>query len=286
MRRVCLFGLICLLASNACPAEEAPLVAEVDLKFIRETKQVTAVLCLDMDDDEVCGPYANGYLWEARLRRTISGTSPGKKFLVLYGQHALKQKSLARVVGKFSKLTDDEDGAQYQLVARATEGRLSCFNWLGHDGSGAAEQPRTGMLLHCFAPEGLPGEGVESPLMDPEQSLRAANEAYNQAIIRGDVVALEKIFAADFVYTTTSGQVMQRAAQLEQFRSKRLVIESGNGSEERVQVHGRIGIVTGQFDATGTYEGKPFDARERYTSVWQVRGDRWELLSEQGTLIR
>lgn len=73
--------------------------------------------------------------------------------------------------------------------------------------------------------------------------------------------------------------------QLEQFRSNTLDIVSGVGSEERVQIHGKTGIVVGRFDAKGTFAGKPFDSTERYTSVWVVRDDRWQLVVEQGTLV-
>ena len=122
-------------------------------------------------------------------------------------------------------------------------------------------------------------------MSDPEKTLRDINDTYNQALIDGDAVALEKIFAKEFVYTSTSGEVVDRATQLEQFRSNTLDIVSGVGSEETVQIHGKTGIVVGRFDAKGTYAGKPFDSTERYTSVWIMREGRWQLLAEQGTLV-
>jgi ketosteroid isomerase-like protein len=285
--RLAFFPVVWLLGASAALAADDPLVAVVDLKFLKETEQVTAIMCYGLAEDGEgdCHPWAYGYLWEARLRRTISGKPAGKTFLVLYGRHALPNKDLRGVVGKFSRLEGGTDGAQYQMV-RAVEGKPACFEWFGRDGSGPAEQPESGALLHCYDPEHLPEADRSSPLADPEQSLRIANEAYNQAIINADVAALEKIFAPEFLYTTTAGQVLDKAAQLELFRSKRLAIETGKGSDERIQIHGKIGIVTGRFDATGNHEGKPFEARERYTSVWRIRQDRWQLVSEQGTLIR
>jgi len=59
-----------------------------------------------------------------------------------------------------------------------------------------------------------------------------------------------------------------------------LDIDTGVASEEKVQIHGKTGIVVGRFDANGTYEGKPFESTERCTSVWIVRD---ELAAAGGT---
>jgi ketosteroid isomerase-like protein len=277
-------GLLLALISSSCLAQDDELVAVVDLKFLKMTEQVVAVTCLS--DDE-CYPSAYGGLFEAELRKMVSGEWPKKNFLVIYGRYARKKGQIFRgVTGRFSKLTDGTDGAEYQLVTTAMEGHPVCFEWFGIDGYGPAEIPKSGALLKCF---GLEREGTPSGdaamLREPEQTLRAANEAYNKALVDGDVAALEKIFADEFTYTSTTGEVADRAAQLEQFRSNTLDIASGTGGDEKVQIHGRTGIVVGRFAAQGTYAGKPFDSTERYTSVWVVRDDRWQLVAEQGTLI-
>ena len=278
-------GLLLSLASSACLAQAQELVAVVDLKFVKETDQVVAWMCYG-DTDEDCGPWAHGYLFEARVRKVLSGDWPKKKFLVIYGRHAMRKDNLRAVTGRFSKLTDGTDGAEYQLVARAVEGQSGCFSWMGVDGYGPADAPKSGELLWCFdGDDRTPSWDPSSPLSDPEKTLRATNDAYNKALIDGDVVALEKIFADEFVYTSTGGEVVDRAAQLEQFRANTLDIVSGTGSDEKVQIHGKTGIVVGRFDAKGTFAGKSFDSTERYTSVWIVRDDRWQLLAEQGTLV-
>jgi ketosteroid isomerase-like protein len=278
-------GMFLALTPPVCLAQESELVAVVDLKYLKETEQVVAIMCYgDLPED--CHPWAHGYLFEARVRKVINGQAPKGKFLVIYGHHAMKKENLRGVVGRFSKLTDGTDGAEYQIAARAVEGDLACFDWWGLDGSGAAERPSSGSLLRCFNKDYPVAPVVDSsPLHDPEKTLREANDAYNKAIIDGDVAALEKLFAREFTYTSTSGEIVDRAAQLEQFRSNTLDIESGVGSEEKVQIHGKTGVVVGRFDAKGMCAGKPFVAAERYTSVWVVRDDRWQLVAEQGTLV-
>jgi len=199
----------------------------------------------------------------------------------------MKQSDQRGVVGRFSKLTDGTDSADYQLIAQSFRTRLDCFSWMGVDGWGPAEFPKSGRLLWCFDGEKRAPTWVEGhPLSDPEKTLRAANDAYNKALVDGDVVALDRIFATEFTYTSTSGEVVSRVAQIQLFKSNTLDIVSAAGSEETVQIHGKTGIVIGRFDATGSYASKPFDSTERYTSVWVVRDDRWQLVAEQGTLVR
>lgn len=272
------------LGSSACLAQSDEFVGVVDLEFVKETEQVVAIMCWG-DTDDTCHPWAHGYLFEARLRKVVNGQAPKGKFRVLYGHHAMKKQNLRRVTGRFSKLTDGTDGAEYQIVAMAVDGDLACFDWWGLDGGGPAEQPKSGVLMRCFDPEYPRKWDEDSPLHDPEKTLRAANEAYNQALIDGRHTELDQIFASEFTYTSTSGEVVDRATQLQLFRSNTLDIVSAVGSEERVQIHGKMGIVTGRFDATGTYADKQFDSTERYTSVWIVRDDRWQLVAEQGTLV-
>lgn len=120
---------------------------------------------------------------------------------------------------------------------------------------------------------------------DRAQELRATNQAYNAALIAGDVPALERIFAEELVYTSPRGEIMNRAAQLEIIRSKTLRIETATGSDEQVRLYGETGIVTGRFEAQGTFKQQPFHAIERYTSVWVLRDGRWQLVAEQGTLL-
>jgi hypothetical protein len=277
-------ALLLMFESSACLAQPQELVAVVDLKFLKATELVVVVTCLVEDE---CYPTAYGNLFEAQLRKKISGEWPKKKFLVIYGAYARKGEILRGVTGRFSALTDGIEGAKYQIVDTAVDGDLACFDWNGADSDGPAEQPTSGQLLRCFGQDLKAWPKLNDALLsEPEQTLRAANDAYNKALVDGDFITLEKIFAEEFTYTSTSGEVIDRPAQLEQFKSGTLDIVSAVGSEEKVQIHGKTGIVIGRFDARGTYAGKPFDSAERYTSVWVARDGRWQLLAEQGTLRR
>ncbi|MGI8838784.1 MAG: nuclear transport factor 2 family protein [Pyrinomonadaceae bacterium] len=120
---------------------------------------------------------------------------------------------------------------------------------------------------------------------DVEQQLLKINKEYDEALVRGDIAALERIFGDEFIYTSTSGEVVNKPQQLELIRSGALKIASGASDDVQVRPYGNIALVIGSFIAKGEFKGKTFDSTERYTSVWLKRGGRWQLIAEQGTLV-
>lgn len=118
--RIALFALLGL--SGLARAQE--LIAELDLKFVRETRQVVALMCLDDD----CVPSAYGYVFEARVKRRIFGAAPEGRFTVLYGHHALPTKNFAGVVARVNKLEKKVEGAaaQSQRLVQGRDHRGRC----------------------------------------------------------------------------------------------------------------------------------------------------------------
>ena len=121
--------------------------------------------------------------------------------------------------------------------------------------------------------------------IDAKQELLKINKEYDEALVRGDIAALERIFGDEFIYTSTSGEVVNKPQQLELIRSGAMKISSGASDDVQVRPYGNIGLVIGSFIAKGQFKGQAFDSTERYTSVWVKRGGRWQLIAEQGTLV-
>ena len=119
-----------------------------------------------------------------------------------------------------------------------------------------------------------------------ERELLKANLEYDAAILSNNVKTLERIFADEFVYTTPDGEVRDKAQQLAFTRSGDLKFESAQSSDVKVRVYGKTAVMTGQFNAKGTFKGKNIDVRERYTAVWVKQNGRWQLVAEQGNFIK
>ena len=119
-----------------------------------------------------------------------------------------------------------------------------------------------------------------------EQELLKANQEYDVALVRGDVMALDRIYADEFVYTTPDGEVRDKAQQLAFTKSGDLRLESGQSDDVKVRVYKSTAVMTGRFTAKGQFRGKNIDIRERYTAVWVKKDGRWRLVAEQGNLIK
>jgi ketosteroid isomerase-like protein len=118
-----------------------------------------------------------------------------------------------------------------------------------------------------------------------EQELLKRNKEYDEALVREDASALERIFADEFIYMSTTGDLINKAQQLEAIKSGDLKVEYGKSDEVRVRVYGNTAVMTGRFIAKGEYKGKVFESPERYTAVWVKRRGRWQLVAEQGTRV-
>lgn len=119
-----------------------------------------------------------------------------------------------------------------------------------------------------------------------EQELLKANQAYDEALVRGDAAALDRIYAAEFVYTTFDGEVRDRTQQLAFTKSGDLRLESGQSDEVKIRVYKNTAVMTGRFTAKGQLKGKNISFRERYTAVWVKKDGRWRLVAEQGSEIK
>jgi hypothetical protein len=130
MRKQLLAGgvtlLLTLFAAPPVTAEE--VVAVVDLKFLKETDQTAAVLCLG-ETDEDCVVWARHYLWEARIRKVLAGAVPEKRLLVLFGRHALLKKDVRNIVVLMTRLESESPSeARYQILEWGKRRQLACFS--------------------------------------------------------------------------------------------------------------------------------------------------------------
>ncbi len=119
-----------------------------------------------------------------------------------------------------------------------------------------------------------------------EKALMRLNQQYDRAIVGNDVKALDRIFHVDFIYTNPDGQTRTREQQLAFARSGDLQFESGVSDSVRIRIYGNTAVMTGRFTAKGKFKGQDLTVDERYTAVWVKTGSRWQLVAEQGNLIK
>lgn len=119
-----------------------------------------------------------------------------------------------------------------------------------------------------------------------EQELLKANQEYDLALLRADATALDRLYADEFIYTNPDGEIRNKAQQLAFTRSSDLKFESAQSSDVKIRVYGKTAVMTGRFNAKGTFKGENIDVRERYTAVWVKQNGRRQLVAEQGNFIK
>ena len=124
----------------------------------------------------------------------------------------------------------------------------------------------------------------------PQAELRVADRSFFQALLDGDVAALEELLADQFlIVDVPSGSVHTRAGFIAAICGGAVsfleIRTSPDEAEIRILDPG-VGIVIGRSAMTlSDAEGALTQIASRYTHVFQLDVERWRLVSAHGTQI-
>ena len=119
-----------------------------------------------------------------------------------------------------------------------------------------------------------------------EQQIKGLQQEMIEAMMRGDAAALNDILADDFIGTNPLGQVNYKTHGVEEFQSPDLKVESIDTDDLRVRVYGETAVLTGQASMKARLKDQEISmGPHRFTSVYVKRGERWQLVATQATLI-
>jgi ketosteroid isomerase-like protein len=108
----------------------------------------------------------------------------------------------------------------------------------------------------------------------------------NQAIIRGDAVALERMTSDDYTFITLRGELRTKAEIVQGFKSGSFHYDSREISDLNVRVYGNTAVVTGRSIQKGKENGKDYSGDYRFTRVYVKQDGRWQTVALQTTLIQ
>ena len=139
--------LVVLLLPITALAEE--VVAVVDLNFLKDTGEVSSTLCFeDVNEEKDCATWATFYLFEARVKKVVSGELSGRKFPVWFGVHALKKGNIKNMVAKLRPLPPEHE-AEYQIIAWGEKRELFCFDAKESETYNTSIEPK-GKNMQCY----------------------------------------------------------------------------------------------------------------------------------------
>jgi ketosteroid isomerase-like protein len=120
---------------------------------------------------------------------------------------------------------------------------------------------------------------------DAEQALAKQAHKYEEALTKGDVETLDKIWTPDYTFVNPRGELLNKAQRIANIKSGATEFETMRRHKERLLVHGDFAVEVGRIVVEGEYSGRESSGPYRYTSAWIKIKGRWQMLANQITLI-
>jgi ketosteroid isomerase-like protein len=118
-----------------------------------------------------------------------------------------------------------------------------------------------------------------------EQQLIDLEKQRNEAVVKGDTAALDKMTADDYEFTNPSGQVRTKAQILQDIKSGELKYESIDTDDVKARVYGNAAVLTGRATTKGQSGGKDVSGQYRFTRVYVKGKGGWRSVAFQQTRV-
>ncbi|MBD0372403.1 MAG: nuclear transport factor 2 family protein [Pyrinomonadaceae bacterium] len=122
-------------------------------------------------------------------------------------------------------------------------------------------------------------------MTEHEIQLNQLEQRLVRAWIESDWETIDAILDDDWSVIDPAGRVLNKQQVLNEAQSGERKIDTGTIDEVKVKEFENVAIVTGRTTAVGSYQGSSFSVRLRFTDVCVRRGDAWQVVASQGTLI-
>jgi len=102
---------------------------------------------------------------------------------------------------------------------------------------------------------------------------------WNDAHVKGDADALDRLWANDLVVTVAGMPVMNKTESLAMFRSGRMPFTKYETSEVLIRPHGDSAVVTGRVRRVRSMGGREVQDDWRFTKVYVRAQGQWQVVS-------
>ncbi len=118
-----------------------------------------------------------------------------------------------------------------------------------------------------------------------EQEIRQREIRRFEAMVRGDVAALDDILSEDLTYTHATGVFESKGEFIAKLKSGQTKYESFAPEDVLVRIYGTTGVVTGAARVKVQAKGEHLSFQLRFTDVYVKKGDRWQMVAWQATRL-
>ena len=116
-----------------------------------------------------------------------------------------------------------------------------------------------------------------------EKEIRKLELAHADAVLRGDLAAMDKIWTTDFIVNNPFNEI----DQADRIRSGAVTYSSFVREPESVRIHKNTVIVMGRETVIpkGNSPGAGKTINRRYTNIWMKRNGKWRLIARHASVI-
>ena len=109
-----------------------------------------------------------------------------------------------------------------------------------------------------------------------EQEVRKFERRLIEAVLQHDVETLNRLYADDFIFTGSFGEVFNKEQAIANYRSGDITYESIETGDVQVRVYGNTAVSVGRATIKAHYQGQDLSGPYRYTVVYVKRGEGWQ----------
>src|SRR5262245_18425569 len=130
----------------------------------------------------------------------------------------------------------------------------------------------------AFAPEKKASNSVEQAMLKLEQE-------WEDALLKSDVAAIERIYDDSLIYTHSSGAVDNKSVYVGNIKSGVTKYESMKRDDIKVNLYDDTALVTCHWEVHVLNRGNKLDINARYIHVYVKKKDGWKMVAHQSTRI-
>ena len=140
------------------------------------------------------------------------------------------------------------------------------------------------ILICICAASFIPGDAKGSSEADFKELTRL-EQVWNDAHMKGNADALEKLWAEDLFVTVPDMPVMNKEESLAIWKAGKMKFDIYKTSDIRIKVYGNSAVVTGQLVRIRDAQSTKFEDDWRFTKVYVRRDGRWQVVAWHGSHV-
>ncbi|MFQ5743679.1 MAG: nuclear transport factor 2 family protein [Acidobacteriota bacterium] len=139
-------------------------------------------------------------------------------------------------------------------------------------------------LLGSLLALSLAAAVLQTPTASPQEAadrieLSRLEQVWNEAHLRGDADALERLWAEDLVVTVPEMPMMTKAEAIGVWRSGRMKFRRYETSGLRIRLYGDAAVVTGRLHRARAMGDREIEDNWRFTKVYVRQAGKWHVVA-------